>query len=468
MAKTLCALSLTHRRWTSPAIRALYADPTKSLRNWHQDEAAWLLIDRILKRPQLGAYARSLDRLASLQGVLLHSGTSVEVLQAQAWTVALLRDCPNVTSLSVSPAADDLDYIDELKGLRYLRRVTVRAAYDDITIDEGSTVTYFNSLQPLPCKTVVFKSCCFDGFSAWPDKASLAAVKRLELLGVCLHPADPSENDLDLDRLENLVFWSYSNQLDYDGILPLLRPTLVSLSIFVANPFNPPPSGLLDDYDHYVEQADLPALPALPNLKHLQLEHFYLDLSVLAILAKQCPLLETLHLPHCAWEPWGWEDGESGDDAVQEVILSLPHLTSLSLGWVPIYENAELRHTSRLCRRSRIKLDFAPCLSLPSSASESCDDSDSAESSGTPSSSSSRSSSLTPSTYDRPDFSLASFQPFPSPSSSSRSPSPLPPSDSRSLFDWDPLDRNPDKSYIEEYCCEGWSSEDEETKVKRS
>ncbi|GAA6037152.1 hypothetical protein JCM8097_008761 [Rhodosporidiobolus ruineniae] len=363
MAKTLCALSLASRRWTSSAVRALYFDPTRSLSRVTPVRACWALSARLIKQPGLGAYVRELQRLPTKHDFLYEGQNEAKV---ETWVLTLLKACPRLLSIAI-PAGSSMDWATELGGLRFLRNLTIApiSLYEEgLEVDELSFFLERYQVSALKVHTLTLRNVVSY------DWASLA----------------PSEVEIQVDCLE-LIDYNLQTHVDFPiratglkhlRLQPshfsltqgskLLVPSLEKLEFLPLEP-HPPPPNRLNDYDKLaVHHLSFPfhSFPVLPHLRHLSLEFTLIPLPIFAQLAKRCPQLDTLELEDSL--VFADEVRGSVPSSVVEVfetaLEAMPRLTVLNLGWLPVYPHDPVLPLRHICTRRGVDLVFKPALVL--------------------------------------------------------------------------------------------------------
>ncbi|GAA5848630.1 hypothetical protein JCM8547_004579 [Rhodosporidiobolus lusitaniae] len=245
MAKALCALSLTSRRWTSSAFRALFADPTRSIkRELSTPTAPWKLLTKYARRPGLGAYATSLDRLVN----------SIQVSRSHAVHSRIIASPEGLLPFLHTFTASSLRVLS-LSEFWYAS-------------DWGETIT----------------------------PVDFPGLDTLELLRFT-YASGSADFPLRAPKLKHLLL-TPSQSSTLDSFSGLLVPSLVTFICRPAGRRLKPPTSPEGFYDGLVEQMDFPYdfFPLLPHLKSLILEITALELAHLQNIWQHCPALEALEL----------------------------------------------------------------------------------------------------------------------------------------------------------------------------
>ncbi|GAA5848698.1 hypothetical protein JCM8547_004598 [Rhodosporidiobolus lusitaniae] len=279
MAKALCALSLTSRRWTSSAVRALFADPTRSLPNGNDKLPAWKLLNTIVRRPGLAQYIKALDRLASvLDG--FKPVNELEEVQLATWTLDLVRRCDSISSISIIYERG-IDWPTILRELPYLKSVAIQARAG-VPLAGDAVLPLFNCLDLHWVHTLSLSDFIWSE-EDMPDLTWTHAieVERLELLDFLIWgrlqlPA--------FTGLKHLVLRPCETELT---IRPFLRnlslPSLISLRIEGHRPL--------------WSRIETTAL----RRESTPTGSVSIDPSVLDSIARSYPQLVTLNLAGCYW-----------------------------------------------------------------------------------------------------------------------------------------------------------------------
>ncbi|GAA6037087.1 hypothetical protein JCM8097_008723 [Rhodosporidiobolus ruineniae] len=355
MSSTLCALSLTSRRWTSSAVRALYFDPTRSLRRRQAVQACWLLTARYLKRPILGTYTCALVRLPYKQQLLVDASEN-DTAQVETWTLTLLRACPNLSAIAI-PLKEVVDWPTELARLDHLRRLIISSLAFGEFWRPLDLVVILRRLAITSLCTLVVEGLQ-SGLPHPPVEAVEIQVDVLEISQYLFHlQPHLALRPVGLKHLRLKPFFCS------DGIGEnLFLPTLETLEYLPVGRPQPTPA------TPYSASAAFPfiPLPDLPSLRQLAVESVRISLGLLDRVSRQYPQLVTLSFKDSVWPPEQWAGDLSpiSNPAVvlNLVLKNLPSLSRLDLGRVPVRTRDALWALQQLCTDRGIRLDFYPAL----------------------------------------------------------------------------------------------------------
>jgi hypothetical protein len=366
MTRTLLSLSLTSRRWTSSAVRALYFDPTRCLAssNFSTTDKALRFLQKVIRRPGLAAYVHSLDRLPSIAEAFFEAWCESEELQSATWILDVLRRCSHVQSIAISPATFDgggLNWREELGLLKHLRHLSITSTASEAEADDEGVMRLLRSLGQVSLSSLTLQRFCLGDASDDVEECEIKA-KRVELITVCIHPGPISLPPFLTSSLHHLRI--EPEEIMCDSLNNFLLPSLVT---FAYEPFSPeaPPTVLSDKYDAEVSQDDFrfDPFPLLPHLTHLVLQNVYLNLSHLTTISANCPILEILDLEGSTWVPTDWEPEGPAEETVKNAILRLPSLSKLALGWVPVVREFEMFFIKSTCKSRGVELSYERSLS---------------------------------------------------------------------------------------------------------
>ncbi|GAA6037099.1 hypothetical protein JCM8097_008732 [Rhodosporidiobolus ruineniae] len=359
MASTLCALSLTSRRWTSSAVRALYFDPTRSLSRTNPVHACWLLSAKLLKRPGLGSYACDLRRLVDK-----HAYFEADQAQLETWVVALFRSCTRLVSVTL-PVGGVYTWASELQQLVHLRHVALEPACAE---DQSMFLEELEAFLPQLCGLNLSSLTFTDLYEDWePFQPSQYTEIRVDSLEVAQYDFSLS-CELPIRPLQLKSLCLRPVGLPTHPGEHLLQPSLQRLEYQPSDTRFSPPQTVGDANSYLRLRSSFPygILPALPNLRHLSLEYIFLDLQFFADIAQACPLLEYLSLKDSTWCPDEWEEPfDPFSDLVstfRSALNAMPFLQTLDAGWMPVYNYGALYAIQAACDRRRINLICKPSL----------------------------------------------------------------------------------------------------------
>ncbi|GAA6045408.1 hypothetical protein JCM8097_003761, partial [Rhodosporidiobolus ruineniae] len=360
MASALCALSLTSRRWTSSAVRALYFDPSRSLRRRHRPvQACWLLSSLTLQDLRLGSFVRELQRLPDKHDAPREFCDSA---RTSTWILALIRTCPNLSAINI-PAGTPVDWALVLPTIPRLQQLTVSPVFDTEWVShEAFNFLWMVHLPQLRSLTLFL----LDNEVPMGHGLGTAEidVDFLELSHYHFHPEySVPLIPVKLRHLrlrpfrcsQNPGSWIFSSSIEILESLPIGERS-------------PPPDHPCRAYYAEHDRCDFPyhPLPTLPNLRQLSLEFIFVDLNLFTSIAMSYPTLRTLSLKDSIWALHEWE-GFLGPlsalfVAFEAALNSLPSLISLDLGWVPVYTHGALYCIQAKCEERGIDLVFKPSL----------------------------------------------------------------------------------------------------------
>jgi hypothetical protein len=367
MTRTLLSLSLTSRRWTSSAVRSLYFDPTRCLTKFGTSEHALRFLQKLIRRPGLSAYVRALNRLPSVAESFFEVGCENEELHLATWTLDVLRRCPHVHSVAISPDCSDvngLDWREEIGLLKHLRHLTVASMEpESVTVGEG-VMRLLLTLGDLSLSSLTLERFCLDEPVTDDGEKRKIKVRSVKLVDVCLHSVPSGSIPPFLTpSLRHLRIKPGDNQRG--SLSDYLCPSLLTFVYEPARPPQAPPSILSESYDMDVRQVSFlfDVFPSLPHLTKLVLKNVYLDLSHLTTITANCPVLKILDLDGSTWFPADWEPEGSAEETVKNAILRLPSLTKLALGWVPVVREFEIFFIKSTCKSRGVELSYKRSLS---------------------------------------------------------------------------------------------------------
>lgn len=364
MNETLLSLSLVSRSWISSAVGALFFDPTRSISNL---DGAWLFLQKLLQRPGLVQYVQALECLPSVCDLFSPLGalerTRTEGLQAETWTLSVLRHCRGVRSITLDtemPVSEGNSWREPLRLLDNLRHLEISGVDVEAEGEDEGVIRLLRTIGDGALSCLVLEDLCLSGDGPRQPEQGEIKVNKVKLINVCIHSPPPAVP---------LPF--FSTHLQHLQIRPrdlihgatadfLLLPSLVSLGFRPIGKVQAPPNRLTPQYHADVQQWPFPflSLPSLPNLTSLTLRNVYLHLDHLSNISTNAPDLEELALRGSTWKPEEWLPDANPEDAVTAAILRLPSLEYLHLGWVPVVNDAEISVIKSTCKGAGIRLRY--------------------------------------------------------------------------------------------------------------
>lgn len=363
MTTTLCALHLCSRQWTSSALRALHFDRTRCLSSTHSAKGAWLLLRKYVAIPPTGFHVQSLRHLPRVLD-RFETCDELEEIQVSAWLMSMLRLCPNIRTLGAS-AQDGMAWSSALHSFPRLRHLAVDTK--DGIIGNENVLPFLTSLfLPPGLETLVVSDFELDYAEASTQIGNIGLVKHLELRDFRIYSCHGQTFPLASVHLESLLL--EPDIMHAQDLHPLLPPTLVSLLFQPLAPRQSPPNsyteGLEAEYDVGVKQGPFPftRMPLLPNLRHLTFEYVDLRLAHFSGLLRSCPRVEHVSFKDSTWDIVESSSGTDFDLGLATIIASVPSLSFVDLGWVPILAKTELPRTTAYCLTAGIELVIVPSL----------------------------------------------------------------------------------------------------------
>ncbi|GAA6004648.1 hypothetical protein JCM10207_000967 [Rhodosporidiobolus poonsookiae] len=378
MTRTLCALSLTSRRWTSSAVRALYFDPTRCMQS---PESAWSFLSHLHKHPRCGMYARGLSALPSVDLLFHDNFDSLEDRQVEAWTLGILRSCAVITSLAIA-LESSVDWRQELPKLRHLQHLSITSRWGkEADYEELNALLPFTlSLGDLDLRSLAIESLNLDDevVSNLPSNPPAVKAHSITLRTVYAEhalPWPPAFRPLSVSHLRMTSTCDIPS--DFSPFLPASLETL-EWAPFDTTRHAPT---ACDSYDAYASLVlwsfPFNPFPRMADLTRLKIELIRLDFSLLDELATKLPRLESLLLTDGAWHPHDWDDGacDTPNSRLAATLSALSRLQELDIGWVPLRSPAPLEPFARACKERSVSLSFTPYVHAPSPLPELVEDS---------------------------------------------------------------------------------------------
>lgn len=252
-----------------------------------------------------------------------------------------------------------------LHGFPRLRRLVVDPK-EDILGSDGVVPFLATIVLPPSVRSLVVGGFSFDYDEATVELVDVGLIKHLELRDFHIDSDDDDPFPLVAHHLESLFIQPGPGF--HEDLRSILPPTLISLTFHPSDLRAPPPNsyteGLEDDYRAEVKQKIFPFLrvPLLPNLRRLTLEYVSLRLSHLEGLLLSCPHVERISFKDSTWDIVECSTWRIFDVLLARAIASIPSLTYLDLGWVPVLNKSEPYFTTEQCSKAGIELVFVPSL----------------------------------------------------------------------------------------------------------
>ncbi|BGP37793.1 hypothetical protein JCM10449v2_001715 [Rhodotorula kratochvilovae] len=358
---TLGSLCLTSRLFLSPAQRALLYDPSRILAT-RQVEHAHLLLNRVLRRPELGKQVKRLEGLIDVFNRV--SGLSFEHEHPDAflnWAISLLRCCPNLEAVAVWPDAA-AGWIEELDRLPRLRHLTVqRSLAHDPYHDDGipTTPAFLSSLHLSRLNSLTLRpATCHDYV---PPLSLLLPDVHLVVEGCALFD---EELNLDLSNIRHLTLRpSYPIQTSH-GLPPQIEMLVYQPRGAALSRREGCRKWQVDGWVHLSEDSH-----RLYVLRVVILESVEVNLWAFETITTTARSLGHLELRNSAWDADDWS-GYVGcerpmDDRLVDALRLLPRLRVLHLGTIPVSADG-IVDTQVHCRLHGVELEWRTLQVRPS------------------------------------------------------------------------------------------------------
>ncbi|GAA5968124.1 hypothetical protein JCM11641_003739 [Rhodosporidiobolus odoratus] len=350
MARTLCALSLTSRQWTSSAVRALFFDPTRAMPC--AGTAGLQLLNLCLRRPHLARHVRRLERLPEFyqrsnehyepryHGPSYHRLAQDVLTMDENWMLSILQTCPYIEGITISPEMPDLS-IYRLSSLSRLHQLAIQLDYCLDPDDSGDAL--IQALEQVSLVNIEELTLDSPPCNRARSRASTAVFAKSPLerltLDDCVCGESKYEVLLSGHQLKYLQMRALSAGSPLSPPFSVLPSDTLETFIFRPSGYRAPPAAQ-DDHFYMTERLDFPSgIPNFPRLTRLVPEYGLLHLDDLRALASACPALQYLSLTDCAWYSWQWVPPSylSAFQDLHHVCDSLPNLRFLSLGYLPLF-----------------------------------------------------------------------------------------------------------------------------------